>query len=100
MNLILVVILVNDNEMTSILNELRPFIRSEVENILKNYMKITTATVISVSSGVATIRLPYAESDGSQDFSANIITSQTISQGDVVNIAYWCNLSTAIVLGK
>lgn len=90
----------NDKEVNSVLDELKILIKNEVENILKNYIKITTARVISISSGVATVRLPYANSDGSQDFQANIITSQTISPGDNVSIAYWCNLSTAVVLCK
>lgn len=89
-----------DSEMDSILKEFKIFIKNEVDEILRNCIKITTANVISVSSGVATVRLPYANADGTQDFKANIITSQTISAGDTVNIAYWCNLSTAVVLCK
>lgn len=89
-----------DSEMDSVLKEFKIFIKNEVDEILRNCIKITTANVISVSSGSATVRLPYANTDGSQDFQANIVTSQTISAGDTVNIAYWCNLSTAVVLCK
>ena len=43
--------------------------------------------------------MPFA-SDASNDFTAYIVTGQTVKAGDVVNVAYWCNLSTAIVLSN
>ena len=43
--------------------------------------------------------MPYAEDD-SNDFNAYVVTSQLVSAGDVVNVAYWANLSTAVVLSN
>lgn len=82
------------------LSQIRKVIRSEIKNESNNYMKVTTGTVIGVNSGKATIRPPFGPSDGSQDYIAQIVTSQNVTIGSVVNIAYWCNLSTAIVISQ
>ena len=74
--------------------------KNDLQGATANYLKVVSGTVISVSGDTATVRLAYAPEDGSVDIEAPIITRQTISAGDVVNIAYWCNLSTAIVLSK
>ena len=91
---------VNENEARKFIQELQNVSREETKAATSNYLRVTTGTVISVSDDTATIRLAYAPSDGSGDFTAPIITRQTISVGDAVNIAYWCNLSTAVVLSK
>lgn len=90
----------NENEARKFIQELQNVSREEAKSATSNYLRVTTGTVISVSGDTATIRLAYAPSDGSGDFIAPIITRQTISVGDAVNIAYWCNLSTAVVLSK
>lgn len=82
------------------LSQIRKAIRSEIKNESNNYMKVTTGTVIGVNSGKATIRPPFGPSNGSQDYIAQIVTSQNVTIGSVVNIAYWCNLSTAIVVSQ
>lgn len=73
--------------------------RDTISPILKNYPRIVSARVISVTDRLAVVRMPYAEDD-SNDFNAYIITAQLVSAGDVVNVAYWSNLSTAVVLSN
>lgn len=90
----------DDCDVKELLELIKTTCRGVVDDSLKNYMKIITGTVISVASGVATVRIPFANSDGSEDFTAKIVTSQTISAGDAVNIGYWSNLSTAIIISK
>ena len=79
--------------------EIQKIVRAELDSALKNYLRIITATVVAVNNKVATVRMPFAE-DGSSDFTAYIVTGQTVKAGDVVNVAYWCNLATAIVLSN
>lgn len=74
-------------------------IKSYVDGVLKNYPRIVSATVVSINDRQAVVRMPYA-TDDSSDFKAYVVTSQLVSAGDVVNIAYWSNLSTAIVLSN
>lgn len=79
--------------------EIQKIVRAELDFALKNYLRIVTATVVSVNNKVATVRMPFSE-DATNDFTAYIVTGQTVKAGDVVNVAYWCNLSTAIVLSN
>lgn len=74
-------------------------IKSYVDNALKNYPRIVSASVISIKDKQAVVRMPYA-TDASSDFTAYVVTSQLISVGDVVNVAYWSSLSTAVVLAN
>lgn len=92
--------MVDNSVALDLLNEIKNLNKKQTNESIKNYLKVTSATVISVSGDTAIVRLPYANSDGSEDFSVPIITRQTIGVGDSVNIAYWCNLSTAILLSK
>lgn len=79
--------------------EIQKIVHAELDSTLKNYLRIITANVVSVNNKVATVRMPFAH-DASNDFTAYIVTGQTVKAGDVVNVAYWCNLSTAIVLSN
>lgn len=74
-------------------------IKSYVDNALKNYPRIVSASVISIKDKQAVVRMPYA-TDDSSDFKAYVVTSQLISIGDVVNVAYWSSLSTAVILAN
>lgn len=87
---------VSEEEARVFLEQVREVARKEAQEISKNYVKIVPGYVISVSGKTATVQL----SIGGATFTAPIVTSQTISSGDSVNIAYWSNLSTAIVLSK
>lgn len=89
-----------DAEAKAVLNEIRKIAKTESEDVAKQYVRIIPATVISISGLMATVRLSYANSDGSQDFTAYITTQQTVSIGDSVNVAYWINLSTAIIISN
>lgn len=79
-------------------------VRQIAKDVLKNYnntyIRIAPATVVSTDGTNAMVRLAYASQDGKQDFQVPIVTRQTIAVGDAVNIAYWSNLSTAILLSK
>lgn len=88
-----------DSEVKLFLEQMRIIARKEASNIIKTCVKIVPAYVVSVSDGYATVRL-LTSYDDSEDFVAPIITNQTISQGDYVNIAYWDNLTTAVVFCK
>lgn len=79
--------------------EIQKIVHAELDSALKNYLRVITANVVAVNDKVATVRMPFA-TDASNDFTAYIVTGQTVSAGDVVNVAYWCNLSTAIVLSN
>ena len=90
----------SEKEAQGFIKSIQDVAKNEVQGTTANYLKVISGTVISVSGDTATVRLVYAPEDGSGDFEAPIITRQTISAGDAVNITYWCNLSTAIVLSK
>lgn len=89
-----------ESEGRKILTEIRNSFKKQLKNETITSMRTTMATVISVEGNTAVVRLPYAKSDGSEDFSVNIITRQEIVPNDVVTLAYWSNLSTAILLCK
>ena len=89
-----------DTEVKQIVEYCRKIAKEEAEKALSKYIKVTSATVISVSGTTATVRIPFAADDGSQDFDVEITTSQTISADDEVTIGYWSNLSTAILISK
>lgn len=89
----------SDEEAKKLVEQFRYIAREEAQNILKKSMQVVPAQVVSVSGGTATVRLTTSQDD-SNDFSVPITTSQTISQGDYVNIGYWNNLSTGIILSK
>lgn len=88
-----------DAEVKIFLEQMRSVARQEALNALKTCLKIVPAYVVSVSGATATVRL-LTSSDGSNDFAAPIVTSQTVAQGDYVNVAYWDNLTTAVVFSK
>ena len=74
-------------------------IKSYVDNALKNYPRVVSASVVSIKDKQAVVRMPYA-TDASSDFTAYVVTSQLVSVGDVVNVAYWSSLSTAVILAN
>lgn len=88
-----------DAEVKIFLEQMRSVARQEALNALKTCLKIAPAYVVSVSGATATVRL-LTSSDSGNDFTAPIVTSQTVAQGDYVNVAYWDNLTTAVVFSK
>lgn len=88
-----------DAEVKIFLEQIRSIARQEALNAIKTCLKVMPAYVVSVSGTTATVRL-LTNTDDSNDFTASIITSQDIAQGDYVNIAYWDNLTTAVVFSK
>lgn len=87
------------NNAGGFVEQIRNIVKDTLYPILKNYPRIVSARVISIQDRLAVVRMPYAEDD-SNDFSAYVVTSQLVSAGDVVNVAYWANLSTAVVLSN
>lgn len=87
------------NNATGFVEQIKNIVKDTIYPILKNYPRIVSARVISATDRLAIVRMPYAEDD-SNDFQAYIVTSQLISTGDIVNVAYWSNLSTAVVLSN
>lgn len=100
MNLILRGDFIKSIEAKNFLTQIRSAIRKIIKEETSNNMKIGTAEVISINGNLATIRTPYSPEDGSGDFEVPMVTRQEISVGDIVNIGYWCNLSTGILLSK
>lgn len=87
------------NNAGGLVEQIRNIVKDTLYPILKNYPRIVSARVISIQDRLAVVRMPYAEDD-SNDFNAYVVTSQLVSAGDVVNVAYWANLSTAVVLSN
>ena len=87
------------NNAGGFVEQIRNIVKDTLYPILKNYPRIVSARVISIQDRLAVVRMPYAE-DNSNDFNAYVVTSQLVSAGDVVNVAYWANLSTAVVLSN
>lgn len=87
------------NNATGFVEQIKNIVKDTIYPILKNYPRIVSARVITATDRLAIVRMPYAEDD-SNDFQAYIVTSQLISTGDIVNVAYWSNLSTAVVLSN
>lgn len=87
------------NNAGGFVEQIRNIVKDTLYPILKNYPRIVSARVISIQDRLAVVRMPYAEDD-SNDFNAYVVTSQLVSVGDVVNVAYWANLSTAVVLSN
>ena len=87
------------NNASGFVEQIRNIVKDTLYPILKNYPRIVSARVISIQDRLAVVRMPYAEDD-SNDFNAYVVTSQLVSAGDVVNVAYWANLSTAVVLSN
>lgn len=87
------------NNAIGFVEQIKNIVKDTIYPILKNYPRIVSARVISATDRLAIVRMPYAEDD-SNDFQAYIVTSQLISTGDIVNVAYWSNLSTAVVLSN
>jgi len=90
----------NDLEVKKIVEYCRQIAKEEAEKALSKYIKVTSATVISITGTTATVRIPFAATDGSEDFDVEVTTSQTISAGDSVMLGYWSSLSTAILISK
>ena len=87
------------NNAGGFVEQIRNIVKDTIYPILKNYPRIVSARVISIQDRLAVVRMPYAEDD-SNDFNAYVVTSQLVSAGDVVNVAYWASLSTAVVLSN
>lgn len=90
----------SEKDAQGFIKNIQEIAKQEARGVSDQYLRVVSGKVISVSGDTARVRLIYAPDDGSGDFNAPIITRQTINTGDAVNIAYWCNLSTAIVLSK
>lgn len=88
-----------DSEVKVFLEQIRSVARQEALSVIKTCLKIVPAYVVSVNGANATVRL-LTSLDDSNDFTASIVTSQTVEQGDYVNVAYWDNLTTAVVFSK
>lgn len=86
----------NDQEAKLFLQQIRNVSKNETQSNTKTCIKTTPAYVISVNGQMATVRL-VTDLTGANPFNVPIITSQTISPGDYVNLAYWDNLSTAVI---
>lgn len=86
----------NDQEAKLFLQQMRNVSKNETQSNTKTCIKTTPAYVISVNGQMATVRL-VTDLTGKNPFNVPIITSQTISPGDYVNLAYWDNLSTAVI---
>lgn len=86
----------NDQEAKLFLQQIRNVSKNETQSNTKTCIKTTPAYVISVNGQMATVRL-VTDLTGKNPFNVPIITSQTISPGDYVNLAYWDNLSTAVI---
>ena len=82
------------------INQVKDMAKEEMKQGSTGYIKVVPARVVGISGDNAVVRLSYAPADGSADFTIPIITRQTISVNDAVNVAYWGNLSTGIVLSK
>ena len=87
------------NNAGGFVEQITNIVKDTLYPILKNYPRIVSARVISIQDRLAVVRMPYAEDD-SNDFNAYVVTSQLVSAGDVVNVAYWASLSTAVVLSN
>lgn len=90
----------SEKEAQSFVEQLQQVARDEVKAQGGAVVNVVPATVISVSGDTAVVRLAYAPSNGSGDFTVPIVTRQSITAGNAVNIAYWSNLSTAILLSR
>lgn len=86
----------NDQEAKLFLQQIRNVSKNETQSNTKTCIKTTPAYVISVNGQMATVRL-VTDLTGANPFNVPIITSQTISPGDYANLAYWDNLSTAVI---
>lgn len=86
----------NDQEAKLFLQQIRNVSKNETQNNTKNCVKIIPAYVISVSGQMAKVRL-VSDTNGENPFTVPIITSQSVNSGDYVNLAYWDNLSTAVI---
>lgn len=86
----------NDQEAKLFLQQIRNVSKNETQSNTKTCIKTTPAYVISINGQMATVRL-VTDLTGENPFNVPIITSQTISPGDYVNLAYWDNLSTAVI---
>lgn len=86
----------DDRNAKIFLEQIRDVVRSELMQNSMGFVKIIPAQVISVSGNTAVVK-PISQ--GAQ-FSVPIVTPQTISVNDYVNLAYWGNLSTAVLFSK
>lgn len=86
----------NDQEAKLFLQQIRNVSKNETQSNTKNCVKIIPAYVISVSGQMAKVRL-VSDANGENPFTVPIITSQSVNSGDYVNLAYWDNLSTAVL---
>lgn len=66
---------------------------------MKTCIRVVPAQVVSVSGTVATVKL-LTSTDNTKNFTADIICRDTVSANDYVNVAYWDNLTTAVVFSK
>lgn len=89
----------NDQEAKLFLQQIRNVSKNETQSNTKTCIKTTPAYVISVNGQMATVRL-VTDLTGANPFNVPIITSQTISPGDYANLAYWDNLSTAVIFSS
>lgn len=95
----------SDKEIKDFVEVLYPFIKKKLldEGFLKNYMRVTNATVVSeLASGATNIDkevevvLPY----DTTSFSAINYSGKNLNKNDLVSIAYWVDLKNSVVLFK
>lgn len=84
----------SEREIQTLLEQLREVARQEAQNVIKQCVQVAPGVIISISGETATVHLLIDDTP----FTAPIVTKQTLKAGDPVNIAFWGNLSTAIVL--
>lgn len=88
-----------EEEVKTLLEQVRMVARQEAQNVMNKCVQVVPATIVSVSGATAIVRLSTA-TDNTKDFSVPVTTSQAVAVGNNVNVAYWSNLSTGILLSK
>lgn len=83
-----------EREIQTLLSQFREVARQEAQSVMKQCVQVVPGVVVSTTGTTATVHLLVDDTT----FTAPIVTKQTIMAGDPVNIAFWGNLTTAIVL--
>lgn len=88
----------DDRNAKIFLEQIREVVKSELALSTSGYVKILPARIISFSSDNKTAEVQPIS--GGASFFVPIVTPQTVEEGDYVNLAYWGNLSTAVLFSK
>ena len=86
----------NDKEALLILEQLNGYITKSIEAKLKNVVRTTTATVVSVDTTAKTVTVKFPYDD--KQLTIPNKTSDTIASGNEVIVGYWGSLSNAFVM--